>query len=978
MRHPSRARVTVPVAAPGGQRCAAARKHTHAGATLRLAAVALTCTMLGVQPAAEQAQQTPEPQQAQEPAPLQFGARAELVLVDVSVTDRNSAPVTDLSVADFDLEVNGQSRPIASAQFISTLHESTDDLTADAGPSSNDAPTSGRLMLFVIDDGHIRVGGSQAIVRTSEMLLDQLAPGDLVGVARLPTGAGSVEFTTDRRRVREALSRVAGSTAGPINMSQLQISEAYALETGDTDTWQRAVVRECANFEGIARESCADALQADARTSLTDATAKAMQTLRYMEVLFGRLSKLGTPVHVVMISEGLFLGRMPIGLTDVSRLAAEARVTLHIVRPAQSLMGDASRAVAPGQGYSMDDYLMREGLEQLAGQTRGRLLQVAAGTGAGIFERLNRELSGYYLLGFEPSDADRTGRQRRIRVRVRRNGLTVRARPTFALTSEADAASAPAADRSVEETLRDLLASPLPDRSVPLRVTTYNSADDGNGQVRVIVAAEVGENVDAPADWHTGILVLDRNDKVAAGHVVRLTLSPATPRASSPALLQTTVLLDPGEYTLRLAVADETGRTGSVHHTIRAGLTRMGTRQAVTDLLVGSEPTAPDPVRLLAAPSVDTERVSFQVAVAGSSSTQLTNTAVALEIVEREDGPPLASVNLPLARRDDTLRTFSGSVRLGLIPPGQYLARAVITAPGAPETRVARVFHYSPIDAGAVKDPTEEAPPLSVDDEVPPPPPPRIAVRLPRFDAATVLAAPVVHAFLDSLEAIHEPSDAARAVLERAREGRYDAPEPNRNMSAGDETTFAFVRGLASMQKQQYAQAHAWFQVALKSASDFLGSAFYIGACHAASGRDHDAVGAWQIALLSDAPELVYPPLVDGLLRVGDGLQALVFLDEAPDAWTDAEARDERQATAEAMTGAYAPALEKLHQLLDRRQDDMDLLYLALQVMYRVRQENGALSSDDRDRFVDYAARYAAAKGPQAALVDSWLRYVSR
>ena len=84
---------------------------------------------------------------------------------------------------------------------------------------------------------------------------------------------------------------------------------------------------------------------------------------------------------------------------------------------------------------------------------------------------------------------------------------------------------------------------------------------------------------------------------------------------------------------------------------------------------------------------------------------------------------------------------------------------------------------------------------------------------------------------------------------------------------------------------------------------------------------------------MSEAAEVVYPPLVDGLLRLGDGLQALTFIDEAPDAWKDDETRDERQATAEAMTGAYVPALEKLHTLLDRRPDDMDLTYLALQVI---------------------------------------------
>ena len=153
--------------------------------------------------------------QAPVPSKAQFGVKTELVLVDASITDGDSRPVTDLSVADFDLQVNGQSRPIASAQYISTLPPTPTAPTAAGEPTSNDAPTSGRLMLFVVDDGHIRVGGSQAIVRTSEMLLAQLAPGDMVGVARLPTGVGSVEFTVDRRRVIEALRRPAGTSSGP-------------------------------------------------------------------------------------------------------------------------------------------------------------------------------------------------------------------------------------------------------------------------------------------------------------------------------------------------------------------------------------------------------------------------------------------------------------------------------------------------------------------------------------------------------------------------------------------------------------------------------------------------------------------------------------------------------------------------------------------------------------------------------------------
>ncbi len=769
----------------------------------------------------------------------------------------------------------------------------------------------------------------------------------------------------------------------------MQISEAFGLENGDSDAWNRAVERECVGMTEMARESCADALENEARNALVEATARASQTLRFLDVLFQRLARLGTPVNVVMISEGLFLGRTPAAMAEVSRKAAEARVTLHIIRPAGSMMGDASRASAPGVTFTMDDYLMRDGLEQLAAQTRGRMLQVAAGTGAGIFERLNRELSGYYLIGFEPTEADRTGRQRRIRLQVRRKGLTVHARPTFALPREAAATAATSIGstsdgnggmRSPEEVVKELLVSPLPDRGLPLRVATYNTADSNDSRVRVIITAEVGEPATAPVEWQTGILVLDRDDKPAAGNVVRINLSPLTSHAASPALLQTTVLLEPGVYTLKLAVANADGRTGSVHHTIRAGLTRTAGRQEVSDLLIMPEPIAPDPPRLMPSPNVDTESVSFQLSVAGQNNAQLANTSVNVEVAESETGPPISTIELPLAVREAGLRTFGGMVRLGLLPPGQYVARAVIATPGQAPTRLMKTFHYSP-PATTVPPPKaadSELVPASVDEEVLPPPPPRIAVRLPRFDPGSVLAPPVVDAFLSSLEAMYPPSAEAEKVFARARQGKFDAPEPGRDTPPGDEAAFAFVRGLGEMQKRRYPQATAWFQVTLKSASDFLGSAFYIGACHAADGRDKEAVGAWQMALLSDAADVVYPPLVDGLLRLGDGLQALTFIDEAPDAWDDGDARDERQATAEAMTGAYSPALEKLHDLIERRPDDMDLTYLALQVMYRVRQESGVISDADRQHFEAYAERYIAAKGPAAMLVGTWLKYIKK
>ena len=61
--------------------------------------------------------------------------------------------------------------------------------------------------------------------------------------------------------------------------------------------------------------------------------------------------------------------------------------------------------------------------------------------------------------------------------------------------------------------IKDLLASPLPDRGIPMRVTTYNVAEERGDRVRVLVAAEIGEPSREPTEWHSGILVTDKDDK---------------------------------------------------------------------------------------------------------------------------------------------------------------------------------------------------------------------------------------------------------------------------------------------------------------------------------------------------------------------------------------------------------------------------------------------------------------------------------
>ena len=101
------------------------------------------------QPAAQPAAQPPAAQQPQLPKPS-FATKAEIVLVDVNVVDRDAKPVPTLTADDFDLEVNGQPRAISSVQFISTVPTNTTAATPrESAYTSNDSQTTGRLLLFV-------------------------------------------------------------------------------------------------------------------------------------------------------------------------------------------------------------------------------------------------------------------------------------------------------------------------------------------------------------------------------------------------------------------------------------------------------------------------------------------------------------------------------------------------------------------------------------------------------------------------------------------------------------------------------------------------------------------------------------------------------------------------------------------------------------------------------------------------------------
>ena len=915
--------------------------------------------------------QQPAAQPPQLPRPT-FETKAEIVLVDVNVVDRDAKPVPTLTPADFELEVNGQPRQIESIQFISTVATNATPATPrEAASTSNETETTGRLLLFVVDESSLRVGANRTILRTAQSLFSRLAPGDLVGLARLPTGFGGVEFTADRKRVTDGLMKVTGAASSRVGMMHITISEAWALESNDPGTFQNAVSRECAGMSGADLEACTNQLQSDGRAMVLEASGRARATLQSLESLLRNLAPLKMPVNIVLMSEGMFVARDRSSMTTLGRLAAQARATIHVIRPSQQFFDVDDNAPGGSSTRFFDDGLMSEGLEQVAGQTRGSM-SVVNGDGKIAFDRLGRELSGYYLLGFEPTEADRTGRERRIKVSVKTRGLTVRARPTFVV---------PAEDATVTETLTpmqklgEVLKSPLPVRGLPIRVATYTAVETGGSKVRVIISAEVGNPATTPADWPVGIVVLDKNDKIVVNRGGVSTLAPASKGLESPRLILTSLVLDPGEYTLRIASVDDEGRGGSAHHSINARLNKGPSGINVSDLmLVPQPPVAGELPRPRPTTVIDSETVSAMLEMTGTDQGLLGKTKVTLQISDAENGNALVNVEARQVARGN-VRAFAAQMRLGVLPPGEYVARAIIAPPGAPEMRLTRPFMLSPVadtsgpppDLGVPLDP--DAPPAPVAAS-------KILAPVPRFSARTILIPEVVQPFLEGLSDMHPPSPAVEAVIEKAKTGTYDAPA-DRGATPDDELNLAFVRGLSAFSKGENAQAAAWFQQTLKGASDFLGAAFYLGATHAVAGRDKEAIGAWEMALLSENPGAVYPVLVDALLRTGDGRMALDIIDEAPAAWPNDNERLKREAIALAMVGDYSGALPKLKDQLDNtKNDDQPMLFVAIQVLYKMYQQDKSLSPDNLQRFRSYVERHQKLGGPDRAIVETWRRAV--
>jgi hypothetical protein len=221
----------------------------------------------------------------------------------------------------------------------------------------------------------------------------------------------------------------------------------------------------------------------------------------------------------------------------------------------------------------------QQSLQVLADETGG-FAAVNRNDLSAAFDRIVRENSAYYVLGYYPSNDRRDGRFRKLEVRVTRPGLQVRARrgyvaprgrapaPKPAVTASDGGAMSPAATAA--------LNSPIPLGGVPL--TMFAAAYKGTApNATVAIAVEMGARgftfTEKNNIFSNRVEVvfssIDEAGTIRGGsrHVMSLDLRPETLAVARDRGLRlvSDMALPPGRYQLRAAVAEAGGnRSGSV------------------------------------------------------------------------------------------------------------------------------------------------------------------------------------------------------------------------------------------------------------------------------------------------------------------------------------------------------------------------------------------------------------------------------
>ena len=345
-----------------------------------------------------------------------FRAGVKLVLVDVTVTGDDDQPLTDLTPADFELTEDGVPQTVEQATLVRLDGAPRGDkealeIRSQAHALAEAGRDDVRLFAVFMDDYHLgRYPQEMIPLRKAlgDFLGGMMGPLDLVTVMNPITPLSALEWTRDRQRLVQSIRTYEGSNDNFIGRSPLEESQ---------------------------------------NLSRNAARVRSQVVITALQALVMHLSGLREGRKTILfVSQGIPL-QFDISLEpefqDLLRDANRGNVVIHTMDPRGLGMGPSAHST----------------LYRLSGETGGHAIVNTNDLTRGL-EKVVRDASHYYLLGYAPSRELNDGKFHKIAVKVKRKGAKSVARRGYYAPSadEMTPTVAPALEPAVSSALTNLQA----------------------------------------------------------------------------------------------------------------------------------------------------------------------------------------------------------------------------------------------------------------------------------------------------------------------------------------------------------------------------------------------------------------------------------------------------------------------------------------------------------------------------------------
>lgn len=424
-----------------------------------------------------------------------------LVQVDVVVT-KDGKLVTDLTADDFEVYQDGRRQTITSFAYISnvptsasqpapnTAKKKKDDVVVPFTPVKPNDPR--RIMAFVVDDLGIAWENIPLVKQQLRKFInEQMQPHDLVAIIRTGGELGVLQqFTNDKRMLLRAVerlrwnhcNRVGLHTFAPVGTSDFSGSICGGRSYDLSLQALGFIVDAMGHLPG--RKSL---------VLLSESMPVETQDVFNSEALTGGAVR----------AERLTFDPSSIDLSDALRRIAERAIRSSVVIYSVEAAGlvytgftaadpfpvGARQVWAGAQGSPergpqqttrmMNDrsgtlWKRRQGGDLIARQTGGFAIR---NSNSYDFDRILRDQTGYYLLGYRPSEETFNRRFHHIKAKVKRSGLSLRTRFGFVGVTEEEAKRAKPTPRDVTNLA---LASPFAAQEIEVDLTSFFADDTEN------------------------------------------------------------------------------------------------------------------------------------------------------------------------------------------------------------------------------------------------------------------------------------------------------------------------------------------------------------------------------------------------------------------------------------------------------------------------------------------------------------------